>query len=131
MQGCIKSATQSRYARMHKGSHTKPLHDATAQMAVKAQMQRLCVAVNAQMQRHKWLTKQGRGNPNDRNYSLRAPRFSLRITSCEPPSTILVEETRVSFAFFWKSGMLRQPQLHIVERTFDSERVTLSFKLPA
>ena len=45
MQGCIKTATQSRYARMHKNSHTKPLHDATAQMAV-----------IAQMQRHKWLS---------------------------------------------------------------------------
>ncbi len=44
-QGCMQSATQSRYARMHKDSHTKPLHDATAQMAV-----------IAQMQRHKWLS---------------------------------------------------------------------------
>ena len=39
------TAAKSRYARMHKDSHTKPLHDATAQMAV-----------NAQMQRHKWLS---------------------------------------------------------------------------
>ena len=54
MQGCIKTATQSRYARMHKDSHTKPLHDATAQMAV-----------DAQMQRHKWLSAQGRADPND------------------------------------------------------------------
>ena len=46
-QGRIMTATQSRYARMHKDSHTKPLHDATAQMAV-----------NAQMQRHKQLTLQ-------------------------------------------------------------------------
>ena len=30
------AVTQSRYARMHKDSHTKPLHDATAQMAVNA-----------------------------------------------------------------------------------------------
>ena len=45
MQGCITTATQSRYARMHKDSHTEPLHDATAQMAV-----------DAQMQRHKWLS---------------------------------------------------------------------------
>ena len=37
-QGCLKSAALSRYARMHKDSHTKPLHDATAQMAVDAQM---------------------------------------------------------------------------------------------
>ena len=36
--GCLKSATQSRYARMHKDSHTKPLHDATAQMADEAWM---------------------------------------------------------------------------------------------
>ena len=41
----IKTAAQSHYARTHKDSHTKPLHDATAQMAV-----------NAQMQRHKWLS---------------------------------------------------------------------------
>ena len=77
MQGSIKTATQSRYARMHKDSHTKPLHDATAQMAVIAQMQRhkwlslhRCngtngchctdamaqMAVIAQMQWYKWLT---------------------------------------------------------------------------
>ena len=40
MQGCIKTATQSRYARMHKDSHTEPLHDATAQMAVGARTRR-------------------------------------------------------------------------------------------
>ena len=39
-QGCAMAVTQSRYARMHKDSHTKPLHDATAQMAVDAQMHR-------------------------------------------------------------------------------------------
>ena len=44
-QGGLRSTTQSRYARMHKDSHTKLLHDATAQMAV-----------IAQMQRHKWLS---------------------------------------------------------------------------
>ena len=32
------AVAQSRYARMHKDSHTEPLHDATAQMAVDAQM---------------------------------------------------------------------------------------------
>ena len=46
-QGCLQSAAQSHYARTHNDSHTKPLHDATAQMAV-----------NAQMQRHKQLTLQ-------------------------------------------------------------------------
>lgn len=54
-QGCLKSATQSRYARMHKDSHTEPLHDATAQMAV-----------IAQMQRHKWLSMHRCNDPNDR-----------------------------------------------------------------
>ena len=53
VQGCTKAVAQSRYARMHKDSHTKPLHDATAQMAV-----------DAQMQRHKWLSMHRCGNPN-------------------------------------------------------------------
>ena len=39
-QGCLQSVAHSRYARKHKDSHTKPLHDATAQMAVNAQTQR-------------------------------------------------------------------------------------------
>ena len=39
---------------MHKDSHTKPLHDATAQMAV-----------DAQMQRHKWLSLQDAPTAND------------------------------------------------------------------
>ena len=34
------AVAQSRYARMHKDSHTKPLHDATAQMAVGARTHR-------------------------------------------------------------------------------------------
>ncbi len=49
------AVAQSRYARMHKDSHTEPLHDATAQMAV-----------IAQMQRHKWLSMHRCGNPNGR-----------------------------------------------------------------
>jgi len=52
MQGRIQVVEQSRYARKHKDSHTKPLHDATAQMAV-----------DAQMQQHKQLTLQ-RGKTN-------------------------------------------------------------------
>ena len=43
------AVTQSRYARMHKDSHTKPLHDATAQMAVDAQMHRPPMTANARM----------------------------------------------------------------------------------
>ena len=39
-QGCAMAVTQSRYARMHKDSHTKPLHDATALMAVGARTRR-------------------------------------------------------------------------------------------
>ena len=67
MQGCIKTATQSRYARMHKDSHTEPLHDATAQMAI-----------IAQMQRHKWLSAQGRADPTTANARMRdsaCPKF--------------------------------------------------------
>ena len=33
------AVTQSRYERMHKDNHTKPLHDATAQTADFAEMQ--------------------------------------------------------------------------------------------
>ena len=44
------SAESSRYACTHKDSRTKPLHDATAQMAVDAQMQRLDSADFAEMQ---------------------------------------------------------------------------------
>ena len=40
VQGCTIAVAQSRYARMHKDSHTKPLHDATAQMAVGARTRR-------------------------------------------------------------------------------------------
>jgi len=39
-QGRLQSVAHSRYARTQKDSHAKPLHDATAQMAVDAQMQR-------------------------------------------------------------------------------------------
>ena len=52
-QGRLKSVAHSRYARKHKDSHTKPLHDATAQMAV-----------IAQMQRHKWLSMHRRNDTN-------------------------------------------------------------------
>ena len=64
-QGCLKSAAQSRYARMHKDSHTKPLHDATAQMAV-----------NAQMQRHQRLTTRIGATPKARTLWLLAKSFA-------------------------------------------------------
>jgi hypothetical protein len=84
MQGCIKTATQSRYARMHKDSHTEPLHDATAQMAVDAQMwqpKRLTrhdakpteQARRARMHDSgRTKSAQGRADPNDRNST---PRY--------------------------------------------------------
>ncbi len=56
---------------------------------------------------------------------------SFSTTSCAPPSTMEVEDTRVSLAFSWNSGMERAPQLHMVERTFAKETVTLSFREPA
>ena len=57
--------------------------------------------------------------------------WSLSTTSCAPPSTMLTEDTSVSFAFFCSSGIVSAPQLHIVERTLLSVRFTLSFRLPA
>ena len=60
-----------------------------------------------------------------------APVRSLRSTSCAPPSTMLTEETSVSRAFSRSSGMESTPQLHIVERTLESVRETLSRRLPA
>ena len=44
---------------------------------------------------------------------------------------MLVAETSVSFAFFCSSGIVSAPQLHMVERTFDSDSATLSFSAPA
>ena len=54
-----------------------------------------------------------------------------RVTSWAPPSTMLTEDTRVSLAFFWSSGMVSAPQLHMVERIFDRVCRTLSESLPA
>ena len=76
MQGCIKTATQSRYARMHKDSHTEPLHDATAQMAV-----------IAQMQRHKWLSMHRCSDPNDRNST---PRYTSANTNRHSPAFLVL-----------------------------------------
>ena len=45
------------------------------------------------------------------------PVLVLSITSCEPPSTILVAETSVNFASLCKSGIVVTPQLHIVDLT--------------
>jgi len=61
----MQSAAQSRYARTHKDSQTKPLHDATAQMAV-----------NAQMQWHKWLTTCTGALPKARTLWLLAKSFA-------------------------------------------------------
>ena len=95
-QGCIKTATQSRYARMHKDSHTKPLHDATAQMAVDAQMQRPkrpqtqgCVIVLAQ--------SFARCETN-RASTIRQPR----------PATL--SPTQQAGYYFWRGGC-ENPQL--------------------
>ena len=63
-QGRLQSATQSHYARTHKDSQTKPLHDATAQMAV-----------NAQMQRHQRLTNRIGATPKARTLWLLAKSY--------------------------------------------------------
>ena len=57
--------------------------------------------------------------------------LSLSMTSCAPPSTMLVEDTSVILAFCCNSGILIAPQLHIVDLTLLSVRFTLSFRLPA
>ena len=66
-------------------------------------------------------------------YSITYYKFLLSFskTSCAPPSTILVAETRVNLAFFCNSGILRAPQLHIVDLTLAKEAFTLSFNEPA
>ena len=53
--GCLQVAAKSRYARMHKVSHTKPLHDATAQMtdeAVTHRPQTTTIAMDAKPTKH-------------------------------------------------------------------------------
>jgi len=60
----LQSATQSHYARTHNDSSTKPLHDATAQMAV-----------NAQMQWHKWLTTCTGASPQSKDALVACQKF--------------------------------------------------------
>ncbi len=57
--------------------------------------------------------------------------FSFWMTSWAPPSTMEVAETSVSTAFFWNSGMVSAPQLHMVLFTLARLMATLSFKEPA
>ncbi len=56
---------------------------------------------------------------------------SFWMTSWAPPSTMLVDETRVRTAFSCSSGIVSAPQLHIVCFTLLSVRATLSFRDPA
>ena len=57
--------------------------------------------------------------------------YSFRITSCAPPSTILVEETSVIFAFSCRSLISKEPQLLIVAFILPTVIAKLSFILPA
>ena len=50
---------------------------------------------------------------------------------CADPNVEAVADTSVIFAFFWNSGMDREPQLHMVERTLLRVRPRLSFSEPA
>ena len=54
-----------------------------------------------------------------------------RVTSWAPPSTMETEETRVSLASLCRSGMVRTPQLHMVDLTLYREASTLSCREPA
>ena len=57
--------------------------------------------------------------------------YDFSRTGREVQVLVLVAETRVIFAFFCSSGMVRAPQLHMVDFTLLRVRLTLSFKLPA
>ena len=67
---------------------------------------------------------------NFRNYLTVFP-FSFWMTSCAPPSTMEVADTRVRTAFSCSSGMVSAPQLHMVDLTLARDMATLSFRLPA
>ena len=56
---------------------------------------------------------------------------SFSSTSWAPPSTMETEETSVSLAFSRSSGMVRAPQLHMVERTLEREVAMPSLREPA
>ncbi len=80
-------------------------------------------------------------NLNDNSLSLELNRqrssyfisicLFLVMTSCAPPSTILVAETNVITAFFCNSGIVSAPQLHIVDFILATVVFTLSLSLPA
>ena len=62
--GCTKSlhnapTPTTANARMHKDSHTEPLHDATALCGCRCTDATAQMAVDAQMWQPKWLTRQG------------------------------------------------------------------------
>ena len=63
---------------MHKDSHIKPLHDATAQMAV-----------DAQMQRHKWLSMH-RCNGTNGCRGRDAPTTNDNDCRTESPQSVLI-----------------------------------------
>ena len=80
-QGCLQSATQSHYARTHNDSSTKPLHDATAQMAV-----------NAQMRWHKWLTTCTGATPlRPHLYNQEVYRQSEAVAKTQQPALFLID----------------------------------------
>lgn len=62
---------------------------------------------------------------------LRCYLVSFRITSCAPPSMMLVDDTSVILAFSLSSGIVIAPQLHIVDFTFPRVISRLSLSLPA
>lgn len=66
-----------------------------------------------------------------RQYYFIIPLLSFWITSCAPPSTMLVAETNVRTAFFCSSGIVSAPQLHMVDLTLANDIATLSFSVPA
>jgi|WetSurMetagenome_2_1015567.scaffolds.fasta_scaffold56778_3 hypothetical protein len=56
---------------------------------------------------------------------------SLTITSCAPPSMMLVDDTRVILASFFRSAIDVTPQLHMVDLILPRLISRLSLNLPA
>ena len=71
------------------------------------------------------------GDTQCRYFRLEELEVSLSRTSWAPPSTMEVAETRVSLAFSRNSGMVRAPQLHMVERILDRVVAIPSAEEPA
>ena len=102
---------------MHKDSHTKPLHDATAQMAV-----------NAQMQRHKWLSLQDATALMADEAVTHRPQTTTIATDAKPTKhtqTLTLRKAR-GIVRFWKGWckrrMVVRQSLRLDGKKFDKSK---------